>query len=344
MREHITIKDVAKKLSISVSTVSKAFNEHYYDISDDTRKLILKTADEMGYRPNPIARILQRGRTCNIGIIVPDFLDSFFPEVVFNIQKTLLKEGYQLMIMPSNEHFETELENLKTLENNMVDGIIVSLSKETHNVDYINKIISRGMPVVLFNRVSAAVQAPKVVFDDYKWAHFATEHLIRQGYRNIYHLALPYQLAISQQRIDGFKKALEKHHIPVSEKQIIETGISLNDGKETITQLLDEGHTPDAIFAAGGDKVAIGAMKVLLERGYKIPEEVGVMGFTETTLADVIEPGLTSVKQPTDEIGQTVVDLLLAHIKKDNDVRNETYVIDGTLNIRASSRRHAHLH
>ena len=337
MREHVTIKDLAKKLNISVSTVSKAFNEKYFDIKADTRKLILETAEEMDYRPNPIARKLLKRRTYNIGIIVPEFLNSFFPRVVFSMQEKLVKEGYQMLIMPSNERFETELENIKTLENNMVDGLAISLSKETKNVDYINRLIKRGMPIVLFNRVSQSINAPKVIFDDFKWAFFATEHLISQGYKDIYHFALPFHLSLCQKRIKGFKQALSKHNIPYDDTHIVEAGISIEDGERAINTLLNNGTLPEAIFAAG-DKIAVGAMKALKKRGIKIPDQVGIVGFTESSLAEVVEPNLTSVDQPTTEIGHTTIDLLLQAIDN-HKVENKEFIIDGKLNIRESSLR-----
>lgn len=335
--EHITIKDVAHKLDLSASTVSKAFNEKYHDIKAETRSLILQTAKEMGYTPNPIARKLQQKRTYNIGIIVPEFLNSFFPQVVFSMQKILVQEGYQMLLMSSNEHFSTELENIKTLEDNMVDGIIISLSKETKNVDYINQLIERGMPIVQFNRVNPSIRSPKVIFDDFKWSVFATEHLIKQGYKNIYHFALPYHLSISQKRIRGFKHALEKHHIPYENSQIIEAGISIDDGERSQNQLLDKGIRPDAVFAAG-DTLAVGAMKALKKRGLKIPEDVAIVGFTESLLAEVVEPNLTSINQPTDEIARIAIELLLKAIKTEKTEEIE-HVIDGKLNIRESSRR-----
>ncbi|MBC9797147.1 LacI family DNA-binding transcriptional regulator [Sinomicrobium weinanense] len=337
MEKHVTIKDIAKELNTSVSTVSKALNEKYFDINPETRQRVLKAAREMGYRPNPIARKLQQGRSYNIGVIVPEFLDTFFPEVIFNIQKRLIKEGYQVVVMSSDESFETELENLKTLEDNMVDGLIISLTRETKNIDYINKIIDRGMPVVLFNRVNPSIRSPKVIFDDFKWSHFATEHLILQGYRNIYHFSLPYHLAMSQKRIQGFKSALKKYRIPFTEEHIIETGISIEEGQEAMKRLLDRDIVPGAVFAAG-DKVAIGAIKELKRRGYKIPDQIGVMGFTESALAEIIEPNLTSVNQPTDKIADKIVELLLDSINDNGKAKIGEFLIGGTLNVRESSR------
>ena len=172
---YITIKDVAKKLNVSVSTISRAFNDKY-DIKKETKELILTTAKEMGYRPNPMAKKLIQKRSFNIGIVVPEFINGFFPEVIIGAQEIFFKKGYQVLIAQSNECFETELKNVETLENNMVDGLLLSISCETKNTEYYQKLIKSGLPIVLFNRVNKNLNASKVLFNDYKWAFFATEH------------------------------------------------------------------------------------------------------------------------------------------------------------------------
>lgn len=223
--KHVTIKDVAKALNVSVSTVSRAFNDKY-DIRKETRDYILEKANAMGYHPNPIAKKLLSQCSYNIGVVVPEFINPFFPEVIIGIQDVLFKAGYQVLIMQSNESAINELENIKTLENNMVDGIIISISQETKNIDYYKKLIADGFPFVMFNRVSDELDVPKVIFDDYKWAFFATEHLIYQGYK-IFHFSGPKVLGLSRRRIEGFTDALKKHRIPVTPDLIIETGLMI---------------------------------------------------------------------------------------------------------------------
>ena len=226
--KHITIKDVAKALNVSVSTVSRAFNDKY-DIRKETRDFILEKAKEMGYYPNPIAKKLLSQKSFNIGIVVPEFINPFFPEVIIGIQDVLFKAGYQVLIMQSNESAINELENIKALENNMVDGIILSILHETDNIDYYQNLIDRGFPIVLFNRTTDKLNVSKVIFDDYKWAFFATEHLIYQGYQNIVHFSGPENLEISRQRIKGFNDALKKHKIKISPSQIFKTGLMISD-------------------------------------------------------------------------------------------------------------------
>jgi len=334
---HVTIKDLAKALDLSVATISRAFNDKY-DIKKETRELILKKADELGYKPNPIAKKLIQQRSFNIGVVVPEFITSFFPKVLSGIQEVLIAKGYQVLIMETGESCERELEVIKTLEESMVDGMLISLSKETHNVDYINKLITNGLPVVLFNRVSEDIMAPKVLFDDYKWAFFATERLIEAGYKNIFHYAAPSSLSLSKKRINGFVSALKKHGLLESCEQVIETGFTIQDGEAITEKLLDEGKAFDAIFSSN-DRSAIGAIRVLKRRGYKIPEEIGIMGFSESSLATVVEPELSSVEQPTTKMGRVSAELLLRMIDSETNEQLHDVVLGGKIHVRESSMK-----
>lgn len=335
--KHVTIKDVARKLNYSVSTISRAFNDKY-DIRQETKDEILATAREMGYSPNPIAKSLLKQCSNQIGVVVPEFINSFFPEVIIGIQEVFLKKGYQVLIMQSGESHITELENVKTLENNMVDGMIISLSLGSENVNYYKKLIEQGFPLVFFNRVSNELETSKVTFDDYKWAFFATEHLIYQGYKKIYHFAGPNGLMITQNRINGFMDAHKKHKLTFSEKNIIETGLLISDGERIIEKLINENDLPEAIFAVN-DPTAIGAMKMLKKHGHKVPEDVALVGFTESKLAELIDPPLTSVAQPTHEIGKTAARLLLEQIESKGIFVPQTIILNGRLNIRDSSMK-----
>ncbi len=335
--KHITIKDVAKKLNCSVSTISRAFNDKY-DIRKETRDNILATAREMGYSPNPIAKSLLKQCSNQIGVVVPEFINAFFPEVIIGIQEVFLKEGYQVLIMQSGESYLTELENVKTLENNMVDGMIISLSLETKNVNYYKDLIQQGFPLVFFNRVSNELETSKVLIDDYKWAFFATEHLIYQGYKKIFHFGGPGCMMFTQNRKNGFIDALRKHKIPIDESRIIEAGLMISDGERVMEKLINENNLPDAIFAVN-DPTAIGAMKMLKKHGYKIPGDVALVGFTETKLSELIDPPLTSVAQPTHEIGKTAARLLLEQIESKGIFVPQTVILNGRLNVRESSMK-----
>jgi len=334
--KHITIKDVARQLNVSVSTISRAFNDKY-DIKKETRERVLRAAAEMGYHPNPIAKKLIQQKTFNIGVVVPEFINAFFPEVIIGIQEVLIKNNYQILIMQSNECYETELENVKTLEENMVDGLIISLSRETKNLEYYQSLIRQGYPIVFFNRTNDALAASKVIFDDFKWSFFATEHLIKQGYKKIYHLSAYRHLTLGQKRINGYKKAMAKHHIAMNPEWVIETGLYVEEGDKIMQLIIDKGEIPDAIFCVN-DMTALGAMRAIKRNGLKIPEDIAVAGFSETPFAELVDPPLTSVMQPTYEMGEIAAKLLLKQIENEN-LTMETVILNGTLNARASSTR-----
>jgi len=334
-QKHITIKDLAREMNLSVTTISRAFNDKQ-DIKQDTRDKILQKAKELGYRPNPMARNLQKQISKNIGIIVPELIGSFFPMVLSGMEMVFSSRGYQMLILSSYESYEKELERIKTLEDSMVDGIIISLSKETKNVDVLNDLVKKGFPLVTFNRTNPKIDAPKIVFDDYKWAFFATEHLIQNGCENIYHLALPGYISISKKRINGFKRAMAKHCKNCSEENIIESGLSIEDGQRTMQSLLDKGIVPDGIFASS-DRLAIGVIQVLKRNGYRIPQDCRVMGFSESNLSTVIEPALSTVTQPTEEMGRLAAETMLRILDSEEHIESQTITLNGKLKIQAST-------
>lgn len=333
--QHVTIKDVAKALGVSVSAVSKAFNDKY-DIKEETRLKILKVAEEMGYSPNPIARKLTQKCSYNIGVVVPEFLNSFFPKVILGIQEVLHDKGYQVLIMQCNEDSERELKNLKTLVNNFVDGIILSLTQESENIEYLQSLVDKETPIVLFNRVSNALNVPKVVFDDYKWAFFATEHLIQQGLTKLINLSGPSHLSLSKNRVRGFVDAHRKYKLDVPKENIIETNFLLESGEHIVESLIQKDKLPQG-FVCVNDPTAKGCIRMLKKYGYKIPEDVAVIGFTETPSSSLIDPPLSSVEQPAVQMGQVAAELLLKQLLKGGVKIPETIVLSGKLNIRESS-------
>ena len=330
-----TIKDIAKQLNLAVSTVSRALNDKY-DIKAETRELVIKTANEMGYRPNPIARKLIKQRSYNIGIVIPEFINSFFPEVIIGAQEVLHAQGYQVLVMQSNESSDTELKNIQTLMDNMVDGVIISLTSETTNLNNLQEIIAADLPMVLFNRIMDGLPVSKVLFDDYKWALFATEHLIRQGYRDIVYLAGPANLTLTKNRMKGFLDAHRKHRLPPGKTMV--AGFYQEDGEIAAKKMINEGTLPDAVFAAN-DHCAIGVMKVLKAEGIVIPKDIAVMGFSESKMAEHLAPPLTSVTQPTFDIGRTAAELLLEQINTKGLYVPQTIMLNGKLNIRESTVR-----
>lgn len=335
-KQRVTIKDLAKALNLSTSTVSRALADSW-DVNPDTRDAVLALAEKMKYKPNPASHLLKQKQTFTIGVIIPEFINSFFPEVIMGIQAVLEPQQYQLLISQSNESAEVELKNMKSLEDKMVDGFIVSCSAETEeNLDYYKYLIESKIPIVFFNRVMDKTAVSQVIIDDYKWAFQATEHLIDQGCRRIMHLAGPDNIDVTIKRKAGYVDALKRHGLPCGEDMIISCGIMMEGGVLGAMKILEQNKYPDGIFAVN-DPVAIGAMKTLQKGGIKIPDDIAIMGFTESKMAMIVEPNLTSIEQPTYEMGKAAAELLLNQIKSVGEVSQRTIILEAKLNVREST-------
>ncbi len=338
MKRRITIKDIAQRLGISTSTVSRALADQW-DVSRETRNRVMQMAAAMGYSPNPIAVKLQNKRSRIIGLVVPEFYNSFFPTIIVAIQRILDQHGYQLLITQSNESSLDERRNLKLLQSNMVEGILLSTTKEAGNAQLYQEIIDAGTPILFFNRACATTRASRVVIDDMLMAFSATEHIIRMGRRHIAHLAGPTDLEMSVARRNGYIRALKKYNIPIDNDLIITAGLSCDQGYSEMSQLLERGVEVDGLFAMC-DPVAIGAMRAIKERAISIPEQIAVVGFSESRSATLVEPNLTSVAQPLTEIGEIAAEMLIAEINaiyQESSHQHQTVVVPAKLNIRESS-------
>jgi LacI family transcriptional regulator len=252
------------------------------------------------------------------------------------MQDILHKEGYLLLITQSNESPEIEKKNVNMLRNNMVDGLIVSTTSQHHS-EFYQEIVDSGLPIIFFNRICPDIKAPTVIIDDYKMARLATNHLIEEGYSRIAYLAGPTDFSLSALRKQGVIDALSEHQIPINESLIIDSGLLQSDGEAAMLSLFEKGIIPDALFGFN-DPVALGAMKVIKKKGYKIPKDIAVMGFSESKSALLVEPNLTSVAQPLFQIGETVAELMLKRIHN-RYIEKQTVYLEAQLNVRESTRR-----
>lgn len=333
MKHSTTIKDIAKYLGISVATVSRALSDQW-DVSPQTRAKVLEVARLLNYQPNLSAQRLSQQQSHLIGLIVPELENSFFPRIIVGLQSILEEAGYLLLITNSNESSAIEEKNIRTLERNRVDGIILSVTQEGANKQIYEDIIAKGTPLVLFNRI-CDIDTPKVIIDDYKMSCLAVEHLIKQGCTRIAHIAGPEQLNITNSRKQGYIDTLTKYQIPIQNDYIIHAGIMQENGYEAMQQLLQAKPRPDAVFCVN-DPVAIGAMKAIKHLGLRIPQDIALVGYSESRSACLVEPNLTSVAQPLFEIGKNVAELMLKKIEgKMKD--NPTITLHAKLNIRESS-------
>lgn len=330
----ITIKDIAKELNISPSTVSRALKDHP-DISQETKDKVVEYANRMGYQPNTIALSL-KNRTSNvIGLIIPEIVHHFFSSVISGIDEVARQSGYNLIISQSNESFEQEIHNVGTLMSARVDGIIIGRTKETTNFEHFTHLETAGIPIVFFDRQCHDVTADNVIIDDQNAAFNATSYLINTGCKKIVHLKGPENLGISNQRLAGYKQALEQHNLEYSEEMVIEAD-SFEKGKSVVERIIREKSLPEAIFAVN-DLTALGAISALKEAGIKIPEQVSVCGFTNGIISRLSDPPLTTIEQNGYLIGQKATKLLFERIKSDIQLPSRTEIIPTKLIVRKST-------
>ncbi len=314
--EQITIKDIAKVLNISTSTVSRALRNHP-DISDETKKAVAELAKEMQYHPNSIASSLRNKRTETIGIIVPEIIHTFFASVISGVEEVAYQEGYKVIICQSNESYKKEIINIQTLISARVDGILVSISNQTTQFDHLELALQRKIPLVFFDRVCESLDTSKVVVDDFEGAVQATKYLIETGCRRIAHIAGPQNLEICKQRKEGYLAALREYGLAMEDDLVVECNLDQHEAMNATEKLLRFPQKPDAIFAVT-DPVAIGAHIVIRKHGLKIPEQISLMGFTNDAVSEIIEPSITTMAQPSTEMGRIATTQLIRQIKNKN--------------------------
>ncbi|MFI3306234.1 MAG: LacI family DNA-binding transcriptional regulator [Rikenellaceae bacterium] len=332
--KRITIKDIAEHLTISVSTVSRALTDDK-NIRQETKDRVLAAADELGYRPNPVATNLKYGRTNTVGVIVPEMVTPYAAQVIGGVQSVLYDRGIKVIIAESHESWESERDNLATMENFMVDGIIVCLCDYKRNRDEYDRLRAAGMPMVFYDRIPHGMSVSQVVVDDYIKSFFLIEHLIRSGRRRIVMLQGPDHIYNSVERERGYRDALKKFGIELSSDLFIECGVRFEDGAAAADRLLDNGTHFDAIFAFT-DTIAIGAMNRLRDKGVDIPQEVAVASFSGTLLSTIVRPQLTSIEPPLKEIGIESAKLILELIKN-REAPTRSVVLDAEIHLRDST-------
>lgn len=338
-KELTTLADMAKELGISVSTVSRALNNHPA-ISEETKNKVKELAERFNYQPNMLALNLLNKKTNTIGVIVPEITSYFFSSVIHGIQDFLGDAGYQLMISQSEESSEKEIKLVKSLAKVRVDGFLISPTSETVDPDFYNGLVNNGIPVVLFDRDCTGLQTDKVLVDDYAGAFEAVNYLVQTGCKRVAHITGPSELSISKHRLQGYMDALSKHNLPIDKELVITAnGFAPEHGVEAARQILSLRQLPDAIFAMN-DGIAIGAMYVIKEAGIKIPDQISVVGFDDEPHSSYFIPPLTSVWQPVYDMGMLSARILLNRLNSDQQNNEYRYeLLKPELVIRQSSRK-----
>ena len=336
MEKQATIKDIAQALQISTSTVSRALR-NATDVKPETKAAIMALAQELNYQPNQLALSLLKKQTHTIGVIVPN-LDYVLATMVKGIDEVALEAGYTVMVCQSNESYGRELLNVSRLNASLVDGFIISVSSETKMFDHLKKLQKNKKAIVMFDRITNEIAAPKIILDNEDGGFQATQHLIDQGYSRIAILAGQDTLGISNQRMDGYLKALKANKIKVDKDLIIHCDFNQDYAYLATKELLNMRKRPDAIFTIS-DRMAMGAMLAIKEKGLEMPQDIGLVGFNNEPVTRLTTPQISSVEQPAFEMGKVTAKMFIEMLHNDADMSEREIVLSPKLIIRESSQR-----
>lgn len=327
--EAVTIKDIARELSILTSTVSRALSDNY-EISAKTKRLVLECAKKMNYRPNPIALSLRNKKSKSVGVVVCEIANSFFSEVVNGIESVAYSKGYNIIISQSNESYDRELNDLEYLASRSVDGIIMSVCATSPDHQHIKSLFERGLPFVFFDRVSNIVKTHTVTVDNLEGALKGTRHLIANGYKKIACIASNQSLKITQERVAGYRKALAENNIELAEsytEYCYSGGLDAEEMNAALDKIMSLPEKPDAIISMC-DKTTLGCLKYFKKHNIKVWEDMGLLGFFNSDLGEIFNPSLSVIKQPGFEMGKQAMEQMLNIIESKKPV---TEFVDKTL-------------
>jgi LacI family transcriptional regulator len=334
-----TLKEIAATLGISITTVSKAL-KNYTDVSPKTKKAVMDLAEQLNFTPNSFAVNLRTKESKTIGLIIPEVVHHFFSNVIKGVIEEADNNGYMVIILQSNESLELEKKQVNLLFNKRVDGILMSLSNDTNDDNHLKSIISRGIPFVQFDKISKLIPSSKVIINDQKAASDAVQHLIDIGCNKIAHIRGPENPQNAIDRFLGYKKTLERNGLPYDSKLVYTCqNVTFDEGFEFAKQIVNDHPDVDGIFAIT-DLVAIGVLSYLNENNIPVPGQIAVVGFSNWFMSQVISPKLSTVDQPSYEMGVAAFDLLLEEIlcrKEGKEFKPRTIELNTNIIVRESS-------
>lgn len=331
-----TIHDIARELKISASTVSRALQNNPR-ISVKTREKIISLAESMGYRPNIMASNLRNKRSNTIGIVVPLINRYFFSAVISGVEEVAFKAGYTVMISQSNDLANKEISIVHSMFANRVDGLIISIAMQPTNYEHLKIFRKKNIPLVFFDRTVAEIDTNKIVVDDFMGGFRVTQHLIEQGYKRIGHMAGPQNLQTYMDRKNGYIDALTKNGIIYDESLVVTNSLTSEDGINAVQYLINLPNPPDAIFC-GNDTTALSSMIYLRDKGIRIPEDFGIVGFSNEPFSRVVSPSISTIAQPGFLMGQKAAELILNQIAH-KERSFKTLILPTELIVRESSSR-----
>ncbi|UOE52763.1 LacI family transcriptional regulator [Mucilaginibacter sp. SMC90] len=334
-----TIYDIAAKLGITASSVSRALNNSS-QVNEKTRELIIKTADELNYKRNTLASNLRKGHSKTIGVVVPRINQNFFSNVIAGIEETTYQKGYNLIICQSGEVHDKEIQCVNTLINQHVDCIVISVSADSYDYQHLQNVLDHGIQLIQFDRVAEELETLKVINDNEQASFEAVSHLIENGYKRIALLEGPQNLNIFRQRKNGYLRALATHKVKVIDELVVENAWTKELGAEGTRKLLNLPQPPDAIFASTSDFSALGVLEVANAMNIKVPSELGICGYSNEAFTEITSPSITSIDQFSVYMGKTIGNLFFQeNASTEVSVKPKIISIKPELIIRGSTAR-----
>ena len=320
--DNVNLKTLAEELNLAVSTVSRALRDNH-EISQETKDRVKALAAKLGFQPNPYASSLRQNKSRTIAVVIPEIQNNFFSQVMNGVEEVAQQKGYHVLIYLTHEDHNRERDILKVLRNGRVDGLMISVSNTTTNLEHLESYRQSGTPLVFFDRVCESMDVPCVTTDDSKAAFKATEHLLKMGCKQIAFLSLSCNLSISSGRRTGYLKALAKYGL--DNEMIIECGVDDETNRGHIRQLLQSEQRPDGIFAAV-EKFAFNTYEVCHDMNISIPRQLKLVSFSNLSAAALFDPPLSTIVQPAYEIGKEAATILFKIVEKKMLLPNERKV------------------
>lgn len=332
----MNLKDLAKELNLSISSVSRALRDSK-EISAATKKKVKAKAKELNYHANPFASNLRRKKSKTIAVVIPEIANNFFSLAINGAESYAQKKGYHVLIYQTHDDVQQEISIAKHLQNGRVDGVLISLSSQTEDTKHLQDLKNEGIPIVFFDRVAEDIDAPKITTNDYESGFNAAEHLIENGCKNIAFLSISNKLSIANNRMNGYADALRKHGLKPEKKLIINCDTDKEKNKILITNLLKQTNRPDAIFACV-EELAVASYEICEELKINIPNELKLISFSNLKTAAILNPALTTITQPAYEIGREAASVLFKLLdNKEAVLPAKEIVLNSTLIVRKST-------
>jgi LacI family transcriptional regulator len=341
-KKEVTIYDISRALNISASTVSRGLNNSS-QVRKEVRRKIIQVANKMGYQPNKFASSLRLKRTRSLGVVIPRIDSHFMSTVISGMETVAKQEGYQLLISQSEESASLEAENIQALYKGRVDGFLVSLTCKTKNLEHFQNVFRKDIPIVFFDRVFCQCNCICIVIDNFKAGYDATQHLIDQGCRKIVCVTGNLNRNVYNDRFRGFRLALSDNSVPYDESLLIVTNLSDSSGEMILRELEKHEAMPDGIFTAN-DSSAVSAICELKKAGYRVPEDIAVVGFNDDPVSRVVEPNLTTVHYPGREMGEIAASTMIKILEGTQYEKVNTIILNSELIVRQSSVRSVNNH